>query len=586
MRPVSSSRLLSALALALGLLGLVGCEQPSEASRREVAERVEVEELTPLVLSDEARLPEREGHLVRVEVYDDHLVFHYDAPPSSPLAVDAVVAGVEGGGYLRRITAITSDGGNVWTAQTDHAELGDLIQEGHFRARMEPGTNSFQAVDGASVDGLDWSGPEIPVGACTVAAGGTVEVRPALGANVGMDIDMDFRVCRRGWHIGGCLRSAHFIAEGSVTAGAEVTTDRNVTVSCERDLIPEATANRLARKWTTTFMVGPVPVIITHTLAPTATASISGTIGTGDTTLSASGRVAIRAGAEYRGGSWQRVWEPSASGSASVTTQECGDLTLSAEIASGIEYKLKIYDAAGPEIAYGPSVSGEFSADFGATEWTAEVRAGLSGSIGASLEVPVIDVTLASISWDLPEANLFSRAYQGALRLCLDAGQASPDAGASSGADAAVFAPSGRDGGASARDAGIQDGGYCQPLRAGCGASAPCCNSDVDPSVQCIAGRCDDVDTCRGWDDACSPGTTAPDRCCGGLQCARQSAGAALSCCVAAAGVCRTASDCCGDMPCTDGRCVARPSGGRCFSTFECGGSDVCRTDGTCGRPG
>lgn len=592
MRWSSSFRLAIVSGLALSLFGILGCEQPPEGREppRNVPERVEVDEITPIVLTEAARLPEQDGQLTRVDVFEDHLVFTYDGAPATPLEAENVVAGVQGEGYLRRITSITN-AGNVWTAQTIHAELGELIQEGHFRVRMQPGTDSFEAVEGAAVEGLDWGGPEIPVGACTVASGGSVEVRPTLSADVGMDVDIDIRFCWRTGRFGirypgGCFHSAHFIAEGSVTAGAEVTTDRNVTVECERDLIPEATAARLKRKWTTTFAVGPVPVVITHTIAPTASASISGTIGTGDTTLSASGRVGIRAGARYSDDAWHRVWEPSASGSASVTTQECGDLTLSAEISSGLQYTLKIYDAAGPEISYGPSVSGSFTADFGATEWTAEVRAGLSGSVGASLEVPVIDLTLASISFDiLPDANLFSREFTGALNVCRDAGTMEAlDGGVAPGRDGG---PSGRaDGGPSARaDGGIQDGGYCQPLRTGCGESAPCCNSDVDPSVQCVAGRCDDVDTCRMWDDSCSTGSGATDRCCGGLQCARQSSGAALSCCVAAAGVCRTASDCCGDMACDDGRCVARATGARCFSTFECGGSDVCRTDGTCGRP-
>lgn len=573
------------------LLSLVGCEQ-APAAAPYVPEQIEVEELRTITLTPYARLPEQDPSFRSVDVFPDRLVFHYDGAPEIVLEVDHVVSGIQGGGYLRRLTAVTDNGNGSWTIDTIPAELGELIQDGHFRVHMEPGTDSYRAPNGAAVEALDWSGPELPVGACMASSGGTVNVRPSIGANVGMDVDIDMRFCWRTGRFGirypaGCLDSAHFIASGSVSAGMEITTNRSVSVTCERDLIPEATANRLKREWTTTFAVGPVPIVLTHTLKPTASASITGTVSTGNTTLSASGRVGIRAGAQYRDGSWRRVWEPTGTGSTSVSTSECGAISVEGEVAAGIEYALKLYDAAGPEISYGPAVGASFEADFGGTEWTASVTAGLAGSIGASLEVPVLDITLASISWDLPEANLVELERTGPLTLCVDAGR---DAGRDAGSpidggrsDAGMSTP--RDAGVS-RDAPANDTNSCQPLRTGCSPTAVCCDSSTDPSIQCIAGRCDDVDVCSEWDEPCSTGSSAPDRCCGGLQCARQSAGTAVSCCVAAAGVCRSASDCCGDMACTGGRCVARASGARCFSTFECGGSDVCRSDNTCGRPG
>jgi hypothetical protein len=340
----------------------------------------------------------------------------------------------------------------------------------------------------------------------------------------------------------------------------------------------------MSREWTTTFAVGPVPIVITHQVGPTASLEASGSISTGTTRLRTSGRVGIRAGAAYRGGRWHRIWEPSASGSSSVSTTQCGAIGVEASLSAGIEYKLKIYDVAGPEISYGPQVAGEFEANFGETQWTATVEVGLGGSIGASLSVPVLDITLAEASWDLPSANIIEREFMGPLNLCADAGR---DAGRDAGPrDSGSIVPTD----AGSRDAGTpdaprQDAGYCQPLRTGCGPTAACCGSDVDMTIQCIAGRCDDVDLCQEWDEPCTTGSSGAQRCCGGLQCARQSSGTALSCCVAAAGVCRTASDCCGDMACTGGRCVARRTGERCFSTFECGGSDVCLTSGVCGRP-
>jgi hypothetical protein len=528
----------------LGLsVGFLGCDQTD--GRLNTPEQVEVEEIQALVLTPDARLPEQDPAFERVEVFPDHLIFHYRGNPAQILAMENVVSGVQSGGYLRRITEVTNNGDGSWTVQTIHAELGELISEGHFSAHMVPGTNSFHQ-PGLTTAGLDWSLGTVDLGACSVGGTGSVEVTPSLSADFSMDVDIDIDPCirRSRWGIpypAGCFNSAQFIANGSLSAGVELETSAGVSLSCERDLIPEATANRLKREWTTTFAVGPVPIVLTHTLSPTASLSASGSV-TRAATMGVSGRVGIRAGAEYSGGQWRRVWTPTGEGSAHLSRASCIDISVSTELTAGIEYELKIYDAAGPSISYGPQVSGEFNASFSGTEWTAEVSGGLGGSIGASLEVPVIDVTLAEISWDLPSATLFERMASGPLNLCADAGTDAgrrADAGVSSTRDAGMSMPS--DAGVRS-DTGVRgdagpnrDGGMCSStLGTSCTADTQCCSAVCDV---------------RGGNDVC---------------------------CRDAAQSCTQNSDCCGAMACTGGRCTTGALGAPCERTADCR-SSICR---------
>jgi murein DD-endopeptidase MepM/ murein hydrolase activator NlpD len=139
-------------------------------------------------------------------------------------------------------------------------------------------------------------------------------------------------------------------------------------------------------------------------------------------------------------------------------------------------------------------------------------------------------------------------------------------------------------GGNAHRDPEMCEPAMCTPQFRGCESHSECCDAGSNPDVQCFAGICDDQAQCRVWGEACTPGgRTLPDRCCGNMQCATQAAG--NQCCVASGGICRSDDDCCGDMSCgADGRCVGRPDGARCWSTFECSGSSVCLS-GSCGRP-
>lgn len=53
--------------------------------------------------------------------------------------------------------------------------------------------------------------------------------------------------------------------------------------------------------------------------------------------------------------------------------------------------------------------------------------------------------------------------------------------------------------------------------------------------------------------------------------------------CVEAEGDCWSSLDCCGSMTCEEGRCAAQDEPAPCASDLDCGASEVCLEDGTCG---
>jgi hypothetical protein len=409
--------------LAVALLGACTSNPPAE----EPEQTVEV--LEDIVLTVRARIPENDPAFERVEVYGDRLVFHFSAPPEQGIGpvdtpagtYNAIVAGAHGGGYLREVLSVREVSANVLEATTGRAELTDLIASGHFRVHHNPRGSSFVEGDGvtAAVAPLEGEGSVnlLPPGlseACSATAGGGIEVNPTIDMDVDFDIDIDIDVdVDWGWtgpSISGELESATFVMSGALELGAEVTTSTNGTVSCEVDLIEFAEGRGInvpSREWTTTFAVGPVPVVLTHEIGPTASISISGSVETGTATATSSVVYSIRAGAEYRDGSWREVWEPRRTSSGSFEVGMPGTVTITAELSGGVEYNCKIYDLLGPKVGLEGSLTGEFSSDL--CEWEGEVSAGISIVGGGEITVPVIDHTLAEfeVSQELAKVTLW-----------------------------------------------------------------------------------------------------------------------------------------------------------------------------------
>jgi hypothetical protein len=621
LRPNTAARALT-LATALAAMS-AGCSPDNGTPRTIRPPTTEVEVLREIQLTDQARLPEQDVNLVDVEVGEDFLVFIYNNPVTEiPVAVDDVVSGVLHDGYLRRLTEVSQESPTRIRATTVHAELGELIGDGHFRVVFHPGdgVGEYALPEdedlGVSREALSsgWSvfSPELRGFSCGGGAGGSLTVTPRFDVDLGMEVDVDIRWSTR-WGIPpvrGELEHAIFALSGDVETGLTVQTSTNQSFSCSYNLLELARARGLMvpkRKWTTTFAVGPVPVVLTHNIEPSASISIGGEIETGGTTASATGRIGIRAGTEYtRAAGWQTIWEPSRSATTSLNATMPGRLSIMGTFSAGIGYTCRVYDVAGPGFSFGPRVAATFSVSPDRFDWMADVKGGLELSGTVDLQIPVIDYKLASYTISQVVGEETWATAMGTFPWCRDAGQ--PDGGTTTRLDGGGGGVGPRDGGGGVVVTGdgggstSSDGGGSTSIDGSAGGSSdgsaptdgmvampdgwvcgthggPCMQDDhCCAGHQCIASACRDPALCGVESVACTSGA----QCCGGLSCLPNSFGGSRQCCVGiSGGRCESASDCCGEMTCEGGACVDRPAGASCASTSDCRGALSC-VGGTC----
>ncbi|MEC7522530.1 MAG: hypothetical protein VYE22_21760 [Myxococcota bacterium] len=527
--------MLRKLLALVALAGVTSCTPGSSSPSGDEEPEVDVEILRPIQLTQNARLPEsQDGHLVDVEIHDDRLVFVYDGAPKVALESGDVVSGVLHGGYLRRLMdrRELAPGRIEWT--TEHAELGELIGDGHFVVHLRPGDGDESFVlrteggdVGSSSEALDsgWSllTPEVRNISCGGGRTGTVTFDPRFDMDADADIEIDMR-----WSFGrfyiprGELHYARFELMGSIAPGITLETSQSTAVSCMWSLTSYLESRGVGvpkREWVTTFPVGPVPVAVTHTISPTFDITVGGSVETGASTMSADVTLGFRAGAVYdRSGGWRAIWDPTRTGSVSLTASEPGTLSVTAGAGGGVGYLAKLYDVAGPGVSLGPSMSGTFRVLPDRCEWNADASAGLGVTVRARLDIPAFDYTLAEFTHSENLVSAQTATAMGTFPWCEDGGM--PDAGAG-------------DGGTS--DPCEAAGSTCETCNAtaGCGFCAPTgtCMSD-SRATECGS----DLD----WQDG-------PSECeaCGGY------------------GAC---GDCVGDAFCgwcaSSGRCMTAESGG------------------------
>lgn len=445
----------------------------------------QVQILREIQLTESAFLPEADGRLVDVEIYADRLAFLYDGTPKDALAEGQVVSGVLRGGYLRRITAVRApyvdgEGRTRVEVTTVPAELGELILDGHFIVRMRPREGSYVSVDGRDVGGAmapleeSFSLLPIPLGGNVECAGSgstAYEISPRFGMTADADLEIDLRFSLGRWLIPrGDLHYARFELSGSVSPGVTITTRDSVGVSCSWDIAESLRGRGLTvpkREWVTTFPVGPVPVVVTHTIEPSFALEFGGSVETGATTMAADATLGFRAGAEYTPDTgWRPIWQPTRTGSVTMTAERGGNTSVTGGLRGGVGYLAKLYDVAGPGVGLSPHATGTFTANL--CEWEADLTAGLDLQINARLDIPVFDYTLAE--YTASQSLLSSTIAEGSgtfpFEMCMDGGV--PDGGAMPGADGGV--PS-ADAGAGADAGACAMASSCQTCNAieGCG---------------------------------------------------------------------------------------------------------------------
>lgn len=508
----------SIMLVVLALTGLACKSEPPAAPPP--SDETIVEVLRPPVLTSVAMLPEQDASLVDVEVREGSLVFTYNRPSPRVPASGAVVAGVEDGGYLRRVVSVQALSDRRFELTTEHAYLVDLVEDVHFRARFEPARGSWVETGtiGGRSDALGGTFnliDDLPINEeCGIAPGQNLEVKLELTPTFDAEIDVFRRTQRR----------VRVEVGGDVRVSVEAKSGAGIGINCEFE-IP---AERLpSREFTNVFFVGWLPVVITHELQAQAKFTAGASVSAGEVTGTAEGGFGFRVGVNYEQGvGWSPIGTANRFGSANLELTEEATATVTMGFEPGIAYTLKVYDAAGPEISLSPSVEGELTANL--CTWEGTVSGAFTASLAPKLEVPVFDVSLVEVNFDLELFGGEIWSGNGTFPWCEDAGMVDGDAGVPPG-----------DGGAGS-DAGVTDPcsthTTCETCNRaeGCGfcRSSGQCTSD-SRRAECGTGWLDEPNSCNdcsGFSDCNSCVRNGFCGWCPGTGCLNDSTDEARSC--------------------------------------------------------
>ena len=372
----------------LGLLlvvSLAACSSDDSSGGPDVRRGTEpsLEVIRPPVLRDQARHPELDSELIDVEVFEDRLLFTYSSAPEQPPAEGEVVAGVRDGGYLRRILSVNALSAERFELGTESAFLTDYFEDLHFKATFEPPTDAWVEGDGVGARS-DALGGSVNLIKTEVAPGcdlesGAVEVGADFAPSFEMEVDISWRAGLKEFRflVGGDLEIFTALRSGEATLGCNW----------------EHTFESLQKEFTSTFAIGFVPVVVTHTLVPEGKYSLSGSVQVPQVEFEARGGVGFNGGAIYEDGAWSPVADGTRTGNVTFSIEEGGNVTITSRLTAGVNYQAKLYDLAGPQMNLGPYVEGQAMSDL--CMWNANADVGLQLNIGARADIPIIDYSLA-----------------------------------------------------------------------------------------------------------------------------------------------------------------------------------------------
>ncbi|HJL06804.1 MAG TPA: hypothetical protein RMH85_29295 [Polyangiaceae bacterium LLY-WYZ-15_(1-7)] len=508
------------IACAAALVAL-GCGSDEPEPTPTPSEETIVDVFREPVLTEAAVLPEQDAHVVNVEVREDALVLTYDGPGADVPGEGAVLAGVEAGGYLRRVLSVNALSDVRFELATEHAQLVDLFEDVHFRVRHEPGATSWveRGPVGGRRDALGGTFnllDDLPISeTCGIAPGQNVEVKAELSPI----FDAEFDIFRR------TQRRVRVELGGSIKVSVEAQSGAGIGLNCEF----EVPAERMpSREFANVFFIGWIPVAITHTIQTEAKLEVGATVSAGEVTGSADATYRFSVGASYEQGmGWSPIGTADRTSTANLELTEQATASVTAKVTPGVSYTLKIYDTAGPKIALRPSVEGELESTL--CEWEGEVKGALTAAIAPKLDVPVFDVSLLEVDFNLELLSGTFWTGEGTWAWCADGGV---DAGMPG------------DGGVSG-DAGMPGDGGADPCAThstcedcndaeGCGfcRSSGQCMSD-GRRAECGSGWLDEPSSCpdcSGFTDCASCAANGFCGWCPGMGCLNDSTEEARMC--------------------------------------------------------
>jgi hypothetical protein len=398
--------------LPLSLALLVGCAAETQ-NGDDIPEGMTVEVLRPLVLTEEARVPENDAVYDGVEVHDDRLVFLLSGELAEPLAAGHVVAGRGDGGYLREITSVGALSGGRLEVSTIGAQISQFLADGHFRVHYDPpdtasSTSPLTDDVAGRRDALGGdSGATILVGSPTglMCGGGStsgVTLTPEFSIDPSFDAELDVGL-DWGWTGPRPKINLFRLTMGAeVYAGIDIESENAWSVACVQNLPPLVSGIPLP---TVSFAVLGIPVIITNEIEPTLEIEVAATVSTDTYAQHMSASLGLEMGVEYSDGEWRSIWEPTSevTGGVTATDDEGAEISLSAKLSAGLEYQARLYGQFGPNFGFNLFVEKTVGTTTDFCEWNESIDVGAEATFAGEFEINV-----GPVSWEVAEIEIAS----------------------------------------------------------------------------------------------------------------------------------------------------------------------------------
>lgn len=317
------------------------------------------------------------------QLWSDCVSFFYDGDASTPFEVGDIIVGTDGGGFLRRLTAIDESDG-LLTTETEFVSLAEAIASGTLDASVAFTQDDFVKsgvpLAKSSEMTIDLSGITLysKDGVTVSISSGSLTITPTLTLKAVFSDN--------------ALTSLKALTEGDVTLDlnlrVQATGQLDNEISWETDVIPPITKPFI-------FYIGPVPVVGTASLRIpfgiagrlTGTAAVESGF---DTTTH------VKIGAQLEDGDWTNL------SSFGDPTFNAHPIVVSFSSSAGVDVYAKI--CAGLNL-YGCSdltgyVQPYIAADanFIPSPFTFVLSAGINGGIG--YELGILDFNLIDKDWN------------------------------------------------------------------------------------------------------------------------------------------------------------------------------------------
>jgi hypothetical protein len=357
--------------------------------------------------SSDVRLMENHPNCEDVEVGSDRLTFLWRTDPSAvDISVGNIVVGEKGGGYVRRITSVATEGQRI-NVTTEPASLSDAVVAGDISMPLVPEGGWTQCPEGTACSefgAIDLSGTVLFDGDVGGVPLSVFIPRGELQFSPAVDFDMSIGFPGKVEHLSGTV-SGTFVADIDVEAstGGAVSFEQEVDVSG-----PDAPLYSFPFSFVAPTPLGPLPIVGTANLDVfvgfRAGASASATLATG---VRATAEVAV--GASYDDGEWSASAEPSFDAVADPI-ELSSQATTAVEAYARPEVSVVFYGVAGPRISVEPLL--RFTSELAPPDpLRSKLEACMRGELGFSVQI--LSFSIADFSRSLERCLTLAESEQG-----------------------------------------------------------------------------------------------------------------------------------------------------------------------------